>query len=125
MSSKSTELTTESFLALLPEMMKTGIWEPWIGTNELGGIIRLRNKEHGGRQSHSPRTALYYHLTRTEVINCFWLPEMTEQFGLPWNETLEIAYAEDHCEAGKRYDKNLRNRILIAIGLPPEGIARG
>jgi hypothetical protein len=111
-------LTIETFLETLSELYGTGHWQSWIGEADLSGIIRLRRD--GGHTCYSPLTAVYCHLTGGEIQNCFWLPEVSSELGLVWWEVLEIQYASDRCEGGRRYDRNLRDEILGILELPME-----
>lgn len=110
-------LTTESFSHILGTLSVTEIWTPYVTVDRL---IRLKRIE--SHNTYSPLTAVYFHLTGEEILNCFWVPEITERFQFHWWEVLEISYASDACNCSRYYDRRLRNQILQALRLPEEKI---
>ena len=68
----------------------------------------------------SPLTCAYNELTGKQIHRgSFWCEELQQEFGFPWWEILKIAYVQ--IKYGD-YDKQLRNKILVALELPPEKI---
>ena len=112
-------MDTTKFIEILKALYATGEWKVET-SSRLKQPLRLRRIN--SPTQYCPLTAVYFHLTSKKLPPCFWVPEITEDFDLPWWEVLEIAYAADACNCSRWYDKKLRNNILTAVGLPEEKV---
>lgn len=101
---------SRSFIELLKCLTesKKNAWFPFV-KNEGIFLHRLYSTH-----LFSPRGAVYFEESSVEIHHgSFWCPEL-EKFGFKWFDLLEIAHAEI---ASGRYNKELREAILIALGL--------
>lgn len=115
-------MNTDDVLRLFFEMVSVDhIWRAEIPTKPRQSIKLIRIDSP---KLWRPLPALYYHLTGREIGPSFWFPELEKEYQLPWWEALEIVYAYEACDCSRRFDRNLRNQILVAIGLPEEIITR-
>lgn len=121
---KYVQWNTGIFLYILRTLTNKAHWKPYLWTpyDERRGLIRLELSVElsSRRYRHSPLTAVYYECTGVEIPNGFWVSEITEKFGFPWYEVLEISYASDACNIGRSYDIHLRNRLLRALNFKME-----
>jgi len=109
------KLNTETFFVILRELDLGGTWRVSIEDK----CIHLRR--HGSKTIFSPLTAVYCELTNKEIHRgSFWVEELTQEFGFPWYEVMEISYAWSACSCGRAYDKVLRDRILKALDMQVE-----
>ncbi len=100
-------------------------WKPRLERpyGEKNGLIRLKLDEDN--MLFSPLSAVYYYLTGIKVMNSFLMPEMIPFFTLEsgekrWWEIIDISYASDACDVSRLYNRDLRNCLLGALGLPLE-----
>ncbi len=103
-------LDREGFLDVLC-YLPSGIWAASIEDK----CIHLRRLNSA--RIYSPLTAVYFELTSEELHRgSFSHPEITERFGLPWWDILDITYAEICCVAnGRHYNSKLRIVLLDAV----------
>lgn len=104
------------FIPALNKLSRSGMWVATLDHR----YIHLRRQ--GSEHLYSPLTASYWRSTNIDLHRgSYFHPEIQEYFNIPWYEVLAISYAESGSDGGGyRYDRNLRNQILIAVKLPPE-----
>ncbi len=111
------QLNIDRIVFYLGIIARSPVWEGYT-TTKLGCIFLARK---GSSMIFSPLTAVYFGLTEKEIHHgTFWVKELTEKFGLSCWDALAFSYACTACDIGFRYDRQLRERILITLKLPSE-----